>query len=314
MASSWGSSRVVFRTHCFLVLAVLGPHCWAWAFRSCLGRASRCRARALGLQRVSGGGTGLSLFPVVLGPSRPGDQTLFPAWIGGFLTTGPPEVSLSHPRLFPSSPLSRAWWGRGCKPGDHAGWFRGDAETVGLPRSEWIHAQGEAAGETHSPAPAPSDPHPAPPGPCWLSSGRPGIRPFLPPLLLYIQAAFALRLEWMKRADRIHTRQGPSPRPALQRAVFRTERVFVPIILAPFQEAFPCIKHLLIYDWIALPISAAFYISFSFLCPICKVLLFWKRLIWLIYTIDQFSSVQSLRHVRLFATPRTAARRPWSQV
>ena len=72
MASSWGSSRVVFKTHCFLVLAVLGPHCWAWAFRSCLGGGSRCRARALGLQRVSGGGTGLSLFPVVLGPSRPG--------------------------------------------------------------------------------------------------------------------------------------------------------------------------------------------------------------------------------------------------
>ena len=89
-----------------------------------------------------------------------------PARQGGFLTTGPPEVSLSRLRFFPSSPVSHARWGQCSKCGVHTGWFHGEAETVVLPRSERIHTQGDATEGTRSPAPAPSDSHPALPGPC----------------------------------------------------------------------------------------------------------------------------------------------------
>ena len=79
MASSWGSSCVVFKKQYLLYLTVLGPLCWAWAFCSRFRRASHCRAWALGLERVSGGSTGLSCFLSCWDLPGPGIKPLSPA-------------------------------------------------------------------------------------------------------------------------------------------------------------------------------------------------------------------------------------------
>ena len=138
-----------------------------------------------------------------------------PARQGGFLTTGPPEASLSCLRFFPSSPVSHARWGRCSKRGVHTGRFRGEAETVVLPRSERIHTQGDATGGTRSLAPAPSDSHPALPGPCGLPSGRPGICPHLPPLLLLNPGCLCLSPGMDKRASKLSWSDPQATRPLL---------------------------------------------------------------------------------------------------
>lgn len=80
---------------------------------------------------------------------------------GRILNHGPPEVSLALD-FSQSAP---------CPGPDVDGAVSveftqaGSMETVVLPRSERT-TQGDATGGTRSPAPAPSDPHPALPGPC----------------------------------------------------------------------------------------------------------------------------------------------------